>query len=531
MNTLGFDIVTNDIKGRHAIARQKYRQGDIVIEENPFVFVIVQEYRHIACSHCCRLCIDQKIYSITSDDTVHYCSEQCIMNSFKMNVLERKSLQLLESVGVEGSGINSCRLVLKLACLRKIERESDAISARNDRNIPRIGRENSFEDIMLLEASTRGFSDDLVEIIHQTATSLSEIAHKCNLDLTSHEAAHLLFAISCNAHQIVDSQDRGLAIGLFPMTSMLNHSCEPNCSHSFVLSDNINPSLVMRCLRDIESGEELCYSYVHLYQSTAARQQQLLSTYCFQCDCKRCNDSISDIDNGDFSIGSLRNYDLDDDCDDLDEDDAVAVQGLKLLTSLSSISNSSERIDSLHKVLSYLESQTVLNLPPQHIVLFKVYNTLVSLVIGLDDLASLSLHSLKSTVGYGIVALGCISKYIHLRHFEQAKLESHIATVLRVISSVDDAKPVEISVNSDLVIQLTQILLSGDDWLIGYPWLKEDEVLEPLITLALTSSLSAVNSVDLLNAADGSDSFSSLLASLFEKSSSNTSLVCRGSLG
>jgi hypothetical protein len=51
----------------------------------------------------------------------------------------------------------------------------------------------------------------------------------------------------------------------------------------------------MRAIRDIPKGEELCYSYVNLYQSTETRREQLHKAYSFHCICQRCSTS-SDID-------------------------------------------------------------------------------------------------------------------------------------------------------------------------------------------------------------------------------------------
>lgn len=119
---------------------------------------------------------------------------------------------------------------------------------------------------------------------------LSEIAEESDLTLSEGEAFHLLLAIQSNAHRVKDEQtEQAVSLGLFPMTSMMNHSCDPNSFHSFCLRPNAPPVLTMRALKHISSGEELCYSYVPLYQSTAMRQAQLASAYSFTCSCLRCS--------------------------------------------------------------------------------------------------------------------------------------------------------------------------------------------------------------------------------------------------
>ena len=54
---------------------------------------------------------------------------------------------------------------------------------------------------------------------------------------------------------------------------MLNHACDGNVSHTFVMEPCSRPVLVITAIRPIEAGEECCYSYVppHLpYEERAA---------------------------------------------------------------------------------------------------------------------------------------------------------------------------------------------------------------------------------------------------------------------
>lgn len=124
--------------------------------------------------------------------------------------------------------------------------------------------------------------------------AVSEILDEKDLPISGPEAAELLFIIQSNAHRITQFGGVPIGLGLFPLTSLMNHSCNPNCVHHFSLSTAIpntarsTPKLVMRALKDIKAGEELTYSYVDLYQSTASRRQQLRHAYFFHCECQRC---------------------------------------------------------------------------------------------------------------------------------------------------------------------------------------------------------------------------------------------------
>jgi hypothetical protein len=108
------------------------------------------------------------------------------------------------------------------------------------------------------------------------------------LNLPYAKARHLLLAIRCNAHRILNANNDAVGLGLFPLTSLINHDCKPNVTHYFVVEEGKAPLLVVRAIAAIAPGEELVYSYVPLYQSTKARREQLHDVYGFHCHCSRC---------------------------------------------------------------------------------------------------------------------------------------------------------------------------------------------------------------------------------------------------
>ena len=143
---------------------------------------------------------------------------------------------------------------------------------------------------MTLEASRH--DNEGLPVVRQIANKMAVLFQRSNTDISPTDIEHLLLAIQCNAHRIVSQDAHPLALGLFPFTSMLNHSCEPNCAHDFILTRNKAPVLSMRAITDIEVGEEICYSYTNLYLSTKQRNEQLQSAYGFRCNCSRCEANL-----------------------------------------------------------------------------------------------------------------------------------------------------------------------------------------------------------------------------------------------
>lgn len=108
---------------------------------------------------------------------------------------------------------------------------------------------------------------------------------------------HML-QLQCNAQAITAIQQTGskgslitehrqvrLATGLFPVVSLLNHSCSPNASVSF-----ISTVATVRASQPIRKGQEVlhCYGPHESRMGVAERHQKLRSQYFFDCNCPPC---------------------------------------------------------------------------------------------------------------------------------------------------------------------------------------------------------------------------------------------------
>ena len=71
---------------------------------------------------------------------------------------------------------------------------------------------------------------------------------------------------------------------VFPLLSLANHSCDPNCEVAFIDSNMVR----LLAQREIEAGEELSISYVDVTQPTEVRRRKLQARYGFHCVCPRC---------------------------------------------------------------------------------------------------------------------------------------------------------------------------------------------------------------------------------------------------
>ena len=98
-----------------------------------------------------------------------------------------------------------------------------------------------------------------------------------------------------------DEKEYGLfpnfeGIGLYPLVSILNHSCSPNCKFIFnstcsstsnILS-KFNYTISCIAIRDIDINEELCHSYINNDEDVSYRRKELEDNYGFMCTCNKC---------------------------------------------------------------------------------------------------------------------------------------------------------------------------------------------------------------------------------------------------
>ncbi|CAA7030300.1 unnamed protein product [Microthlaspi erraticum] len=82
---------------------------------------------------------------------------------------------------------------------------------------------------------------------------------------------------SCNAHSICDSELRPQGIGLYPLVSIINHSCAPNAILVFE-----EQMAVIRAMEYIPKDSEVTISYIETAGSNLTRQKSMKEQYLFQ---------------------------------------------------------------------------------------------------------------------------------------------------------------------------------------------------------------------------------------------------------
>ncbi|XP_072969435.1 protein SET DOMAIN GROUP 41 [Typha angustifolia] len=138
-----------------------------------------------------------------------------------------------------------------------------------------------------------------------------------------------LWAVMTNSVEVQINEEWALGLAVYgPCFSWFNHSCLPNACYRFELASwckdhlpcelgsfwvspastgetptlvwnyedvglsqglsTYGPRIVVRSIKEVKKGEEVCITYTDLLQPKAARQSDLWSNYRFICCCQRC---------------------------------------------------------------------------------------------------------------------------------------------------------------------------------------------------------------------------------------------------
>ncbi|KAI3424678.1 uncharacterized protein J3R85_010433, partial [Psidium guajava] len=165
----------------------------------------------------------------------------------------------------------SIRLMIKLYIRRKLQDE-------------KIISTTAMDNYSLVDALVAHMS----EIDEKQLVLYAQMANLINIilqwpEINIKEVAENFSKLSCNAHTICDSELRPLGTGLYPVISLINHSCLPNAVLLFE-----GRTAVVRAVQQIVRGSEVLISYIETAGSTTTRMKSLREQYHFACACARC---------------------------------------------------------------------------------------------------------------------------------------------------------------------------------------------------------------------------------------------------
>ena len=244
------------------------KRGDEILREDAFALAL---YSHVLAKRCdftlatANDAPSGRLMRCSKTKIVRYAGTQAQKNSWKQYM--RLESDVLVNVAPK-LPTPTVRLACRLIWRRALEGETDAsrlIDSLED-------HWDALPDARKVELAHMGA---FARFVLSSRTSLPRDPDMAEAD--EKRMTKLLAILSCNVHTIQSATtNECLGIGLFPVASLANHACEPNCVQSFR-----GRRIVFRALRPIAPGDELCITYIDLLSYFWDRRNALLTHYCF----------------------------------------------------------------------------------------------------------------------------------------------------------------------------------------------------------------------------------------------------------
>ncbi|XP_023488370.1 histone-lysine N-methyltransferase SMYD3 isoform X2 [Equus przewalskii] len=258
-------FITAD-KGNGLRALVPLRPGELLFRSDPLAYTVCKGSRGVVCDRC--LLGKEKLMRCSQCRVAKYCSAKCQKKAWQDHKRECKCLKSCKPRYPPDSVRLLGRVVFKL--MEETPSESEKLY--------------SFYD---LESNINKLTEDKKEGLRQLAMTFQHFMREEIQDASqlppSFDVFEAFAKVICNSFTICNAEMQEVGVGLYPSMSLLNHSCDPNCSIVFN-----GPHLLLRAVRDIEAGEELTICYLDMLMTSEERRKQLRDQYCFECDCFRC---------------------------------------------------------------------------------------------------------------------------------------------------------------------------------------------------------------------------------------------------
>ncbi|KAK0576617.1 hypothetical protein LWI29_020596 [Acer saccharum] len=263
----GLTVTNLPEKGRCLSTTRDFYPGEVIISHEPYVCVPNNSHSDSRCDGCFT---SNNIKKCSGCQVVWYCGSTCQKLDWKLHRLECHALSRLDK-DRRKYVTPSIRLIVKLYLRRKLQSEKVIPTSATDK----------YDLVEALVAHMSDIDEKQLVLYAQMSNLVNLILQWPEINLK--EIAENFSKLACNAHTICDSELRPLGTGLYPVISIINHSCLPNAVLVFE-----GRFAVVRAVQHIPKGGEVLISYIETAGSTMTRQKALKQQYLFTCTCPRC---------------------------------------------------------------------------------------------------------------------------------------------------------------------------------------------------------------------------------------------------
>lgn len=304
--------------GRFIKARKHIAMYDIVLREDPFVSFLYPENFECFCERCMAV-LDNKHFPCRGCSQIAFCSKSCADKAW----LEYHQFECGYLDYIIGDGSTSrLKLILLVGLEKAIAAFKDSKStsdtthtslayeykSKYDQVLSLVDHQDKIDGnsalkqcisaigLTFLLVERNLINDDLDEKMiigellmkHMQQLQFNSIGIYKRLE---RKLENLQSASHMSKNHCVNDEEK-IGSGLYPLTSLLNHSCNSN-----LIDEERGRRVSFRASRDINVGEEVSISYGPQLQTMpkSIRQKFLSTHYHFNCNCAVCQNDKNEI--------------------------------------------------------------------------------------------------------------------------------------------------------------------------------------------------------------------------------------------
>ncbi|XP_030853046.1 histone-lysine N-methyltransferase SMYD3-like [Strongylocentrotus purpuratus] len=275
-------VVKSATCGRKLVATSRFAPGQCILEELPYVYTLCDNTRGLYCDFCLKK--SSTLKKCSSCNYVRYCNTSCQKRDWTR--CHKQECKILQKIHPSPPDLHGAQLLSHL--IRK-QRKSTPCTQDNEDCFPTT--------VDQLESHLSYAKKDNIESLLFVLQQFFEedvLAEPSSL-------VKMYGVINCNSFSIYNNDLIAIASGIYLRASMVNHSCDPNCTWVFD-----GRKLQLRTVKDVTEGEECTISYIDNINPTKERQAELEKRYHFTCKCVRCVEEINSLEPGDGLSKELR---------------------------------------------------------------------------------------------------------------------------------------------------------------------------------------------------------------------------------
>lgn len=277
-----------------------YRRGEVLIQSQPFAFIIITPYRGVVCEQCWGRMTPATHQVCPNCNMVCYCSSSCRVSGTAEHRLE---CLILSRSGTNRLALTDhLRLIVRIWLrtrsegVHRVERWQPSVQ-QGDAGTGQGEEPSSLSkcwDYLVDHTKELEAEAENREVLQNEYNELGNILSK--VDMPSYETfVNIYSKILVNSFSLRSdrtSTPEHFGTGIYLVASLLNHSCSPNCTVVFQ-----GRQLSIVATKDVPSGyipNVAFITYVNSLDDTSTRREQLKTTWHFTCDCSLCSNTKFD---------------------------------------------------------------------------------------------------------------------------------------------------------------------------------------------------------------------------------------------